>query len=67
MFQRREQKLQEEVTYYVRLPAQFEDEEAMYEENTPTDTEEQGPDQGYSEDSSDVFIGTATGGDFVRL
>ena len=39
MFESREQK-PKEVTYSVRLPGQFEDEEAMYEVNIPTDTEE---------------------------
>ena len=39
----------------------------MYKVDTPTDTEELGIDQNYTEDSSDVFISPAAEGDFVRL
>ena len=39
----------------------------MYEKDIPTDTEDSGTDQYGSEDSSDVSIGPATEGDYVRL
>ena len=39
----------------------------MYEVDVPTDTQGLRTDQYDSEDSSDVFIGPAAGGDFVRL
>ena len=39
----------------------------MYEENTTTDTEEQGSDQDDSEDLSNVYIGLTTDGDIVTL
>ena len=37
-------KLKEEATYYAGLPGQLDDEEAMYEKDIPTDTEELGND-----------------------
>ena len=58
------QKLKEEVPYYAGLPGQFEDDEAMYHKNIWTHSEEQETDQYNSEDSSDVFIGPVTEGDF---
>ena len=67
VFERIEQKLKEEVTYYAGLPGQCEGEEAMYQVNIPTDLEEQGTDQYDSDDLSYVFIGWAAEGDFVRL
>ena len=39
----------------------------LYEVDFPIDSEEQGTDQYDSADSSDVFIGSAAEGDFVRL
>ena len=56
----------EEVICYVGLPGQLEDEEAMYEVDTPIDTEELGTDQYDSEDSSDVFISPAAEGDKLQ-
>ena len=53
-----------ELTYYAGLNGQLKDEEAMYEEDIPT---EQGSDQNNSEDSSDVLINPAAEGDFGRL
>ena len=50
VFERRKQKLMEEVTYYPGPPGQFKNEEAMYEEDIPKDTEEQGTDHFDSED-----------------
>ena len=59
MFERREQREEKkEVTYYAGLPGQFKDEEAIYEENIPTDSEG-GTDQYDREDSSKVFLGPA--------
>ena len=37
VFESRQQKLKEEVTYYTWLPRQFMDEEAVYEVDIPTD------------------------------
>ena len=65
MFERREQKLKEEVAYYAEPLGQLKDEEPMYEEDIPTYTGEQGTDQCDSEDSSDVFIGPAVEEDCV--
>ena len=59
--------MKEEVTYYAGLPGQLEDEEAIYEEDIPTDTEELGTYQYDSEEPSDVLVGPAAEGDFVRL
>ena len=65
VFERREPKVKEEVSYYAGLPGQFKDEKAMYEVDIPTDTEEQGTDQCDSKDLLDVFAGLAAG-DFAR-
>ena len=62
MFESREQKWKEEVTYFTGLPGEFEDEEAIYEEDIPTVTGEQGTGHYDDEDSSDVFIGPIAGG-----
>ena len=67
VFEDREQRLRREVVYYAGLPGQFEDEEAMYEKDVPTDMEGPGNDQYRSKDSSDMFIGPAAEGDFMRL
>ena len=45
MFESRQQRLKEKDIYYTGLPGQFEDGEAMYEVDIPTNTEEQGTDQ----------------------
>ena len=45
----------------------FEDEEAVYEVDFPTDAEKLGTGQFDSEDSSDLFLGPGTEEDFVRL
>ena len=65
VFESTEQKLKEEVTYYVGLAGPLNDKEAMYEVDIFTDTEEPETDQYDSEVSSDVFIGIAIEGDFV--
>ena len=67
MLERREQKLREEVTFYDGHPRQFKDEEAMYEVDIPTDTEELGTGQYDTEGLSDMFIGPVSQEDFVRL
>ena len=59
--------LKEEFTYYAGLPEQFEDEDAIYQVDSSTETEEVGNEQYFSEDSSDVFIGSAAEGHSVRL
>ena len=67
MFEGKDQELKDEVTYFVILPGQFRDEKAIYEEDIPKDSGEWEPDQYYSKDSSDVFVGPTAEGDFVRL
>ena len=59
--------VRKKLLFYAGLPGQVEDEEAMYEVDIPTDTEELGTDQYYSEDSLNIFIGLAIEGDLVRL
>ena len=67
VFERKDEELKDEVTYYAGLPGQFKNEEATYEEAIPTDLEGQETDQNSSKESSDAFIGPAAAGDFVRL
>ena len=45
VFESREQKLEKEIIYYARLPGQFKNEEAIYEEDIPMDTVELGTGQ----------------------
>ena len=60
--------LRREMMYYTGLTGQFEDEEAIQEEEyISTGTEDQKLDQYDSENSSDVFMGPDAEGDFVRL
>ena len=40
VFENRQQKLKEESSYYAELPGHFGDEEAMCEEDIPTEVEE---------------------------
>ena len=61
MFERKDQKLKDEVTYYVGLPGK------VKEEDIPTDSEEQRTDLYNSKDSSDVFVAPAAEDNFVRL
>ena len=56
MFQRREQKLKDEVHNNVGLPRQFKVKESVYEVDVITDTEELWTDQYDSKASSDVFL-----------
>ena len=67
MFEDRECGLNREVVYYTGLPGQSEEKETTYEDNIPTGTEGPGNDQYDNKGSSDVFIGPASEGDFMRL
>ena len=67
MFDDGKQGLKTESIYYTGILEQFEDEEALYEEDISTETEGPKTDQYDSEDSSDVFIGPDTEEDFMRL
>ena len=67
VFEAREQGLEKEVVYYVRILDQYEDEDTMREEDIPTGTEGPGTNLYDSEDWSDAFVGQATEGDFMRV
>ena len=45
VFERKDQVLKDEATYYAGLSGQLKDEDTIYEEDSPTDSEEQGTDQ----------------------